>query len=802
MHYRRKYYLAIVLWLAAMTVISSPVSAQSMPDSTTVAQEKERLIPLDVLINDAAGGQWVLLERDGVLYAPKEAFMEWRLALSPDPPVVVYRDQKWIALDSLPGYAAKFNFTNQSVELTFSPRAFTATRLTKDIATHPVLTPTTPSAFLNYDVSYTDSSYQGAQGIRQFGALTELGLSAGIGVFTSSFVGQNLTNDSSTQPRSVHRLETVYTRDFLDSTTTLQLGDSSTRPSTWGRSVYFGGVQIGRNFALRPGFITQPIPVISGASSAPSTVELYVNDVLRQTSSVPSGPFTIDNYPLLTSSGTARVVVNDVLGRQTVIDQPFFTDTSLLEQGLTDWSAAIGAVRENLGIANADYGQRFASGLLRRGMSKLLTLEGQAEYGQTTRDVGLGIDYAMPFQALGKAAFSVSNDSDAGNGYEWLLGLENNGLHNNYTFQLQRASAGYRQIGLYMPFREQLSGSYSYTSDRYDTLGLGFARIDSYDSGLITTYSGNYTARIGIHDSLTFTASRVIGNSSGYSFVVSFLMPLDVRTNLSGNVTHIAGQTDAYVSASRNLTNDNGYGWRALAGTRAGQVYGEGGLYYQGDKGVLSSDVSASTTQQTMRLGALGGIVAMDGNLFMSRYLQDSYALVEVPGYANVGVGFQGSTLTHTDKNGMALLTQLQPYQRNSILLDPSELPISAELDSIEQSVVPAAHSGVKVVFPVRSGRGALIHIKLENGNDAPLGASIELLGDKEEFFVARRGEAFITGLKDNNTLRMKWNDTTCTFEVKLPPGDPNDIPRIGPVTCVAEPATNAKPAQDKGALP
>jgi outer membrane usher protein len=150
----------------------------------------------------------------------------------------------------------------------------------------------------------------------------------------------------------------------------------------------------------------------------------------------------------------------------------------------------------------------------------------------------------------------------------------------------------------------------------------------------------------------------------------------------------------------------------------------------------------------------------------------------------------------------MALLTQLQPYQSNSILLDPSELPISAELDSIEQSVVPAAHSGVKVVFPVRSGRGALIHIKLENGNDAPLGASIELMGDKEEFFVARRGEAFITGLKDNNTLRMKWNDTTCTFEVKLPPGDPNDIPRIGPVTCVAEPATNAKPAQSKGTQP
>ena len=44
-----------------------------------------------------------------------------------------------------------------------------------------------------------------------------------------------------------------------------------------------------------PGFITQPIPVITGQSSAPSTVELYVNDALRQTSQVPTGPFTIEN---------------------------------------------------------------------------------------------------------------------------------------------------------------------------------------------------------------------------------------------------------------------------------------------------------------------------------------------------------------------------------------------------------------------------------------------------------------------------------------------------------------------------
>jgi outer membrane usher protein len=42
-----------------------------------------------------------------------------------------------------------------------------------------------------------------------------------------------------------------------------------------------------------------------------------------------------------------------------------------------------------------------------------------------------------------------------------------------------------------------------------------------------------------------------------------------------------------------------------------------------------------------VRLGAQGGLVFADGGLFASRKLQDSFALVEVSGYADVGVGFR-----------------------------------------------------------------------------------------------------------------------------------------------------------------
>jgi outer membrane usher protein len=746
-------------------------------------------MPLEVVINKTPMGQWILLERNGLLYAPEDAFAEWRLIRQANIPGVEYRGQKWAPLNTIPGYEAKFNYAEQSVDLTFSPRAFEATHLAEQAFTRPQLTPATPALFVNYDLSYTGSAFRNAPGDRQLGALTEMGLSAGPGVLTSSFVGQNLTGSSQVQPPSWRRLETTFTRDLMDDGLTFKAGDSTTRRGTWGRPVYFGGFQIGTNYGLTPGFITQPIPIVQGTSSAPSTVELYVNDVLRQTSKVPTGPFTIDNFPLLTSSGDARMVVRDALGRETVIDQPFFTHPNLLEKGLTDWSLETGAARLNLGTFNADYGQHFISGMMRHGINKSLTLETQGEFGYETRDAGMGASYALPWQMLGQFSFSASNDRTAGSGNDWALGLHKTTMRQTFSANVEHASINYRQIGLgsvFLPYKSQLSGNYSYTLDaNAGALAFGVAHLSTYNSSTINTYSGNYSTRVAKNGALTFSLARVTGNTPGYSISVSLLLPLDSQTNFTSSVAHKDGQTEGYVSASKNLGNDSGTGWRTLAGNRGGQNYAEGGLYYQGDHGLLTSDIKASLPQQTVRLGAQGGIVMMDGHAFMTRRVQDSFALVEVPGYANVGVNFQNSAWAHTDENGIALLPRLLPYQRNSIQLDPGELPISAELDNIEQVVVPASRSGVKVVFPVRTGRGALVHIVLENGEDAPAGAIITLDGDKEEFYVARRGEAFITGLHDTNTLHLKLEDgASCTLTLALPPANPDSIPQIGPLVC------------------
>jgi outer membrane usher protein len=749
------------------------------------------LMPLEVLINGVRVGDWVLLDVNGELHATPDAFEEWRLLVSPQIKPYEYRGQAWYPLSAAPGYSAQFFPASQSVDLKFAAQAFAATRLSAPQEERPPLSPPLTAGFFNYDVSYTRQAVRGIETVNDVGALTEAGVSGGFGVLTNTSVTRNLAADPALGATTLIRLETTLTRDYPDTNTTLRLGDSSTRASAWGRQVFFGGVQIGRNFSLSPAFITQPIPTLTGQSTAPSTLELYINDSLRQTSKVPSGPFTVDNYPLLTGTGQARLVVRDLLGRETVLVQDFFSSSMLLKQGLSDWGAQAGLVRRNLGLESANYGEGFASGVYRYGWSNTLTLETQGEVSSHVQGAGVGA--AMPIfgSMLGQVAAATSHSDVAGDGALWMLGADHLSLRHGFTLKTERASKGYRRIGendALPTYRQQQLASYTYFSDDFGHFGMAYGRVTTFDVGPVETYSANYSMRVLERASLTFTVTRVQGPSAGNAVGMTILIPLGERVNASGSATHKNGQSNNYVSANKNLGAEAGSGWRALVGRRPSEMYGEAGYYYQGSRGLVTADIAEGAQQQAIRLGAQGGAAVVDGSVFITRKLQDSFALVEVPGYPDVGVGFQSTVLARTDADGRALVPRLLPYRANSIRLDPTELPISAELDNIEMVAVPAARGAVKVSFPVRTGRGALITITLQDGEPAPAGAQVELVGDKQEFYVARRGEAFITGLQAKNTLRVTWKERTCQLQVELPPGEKDDIARVGPLVCAGVP--------------
>jgi len=748
----------------------------------------ERILPMEVVVNGAKSGTWLFVERDGMLYAPRDAFEEWRVQLTPGTQSIDFKGVPYWPLSGVAGFRARMDYANQSVELLFSPQAFAATRLASETSKRPVVSPVLPSVFFNYDVNYAASNLHNAPDVNELGMVSELGFSTGWGVLTNTSVWRNTSNNPTPQnPDGWVRLETTFTRDLLDQNRTLRIGDSSTRVGFWGRKVYFGGIQYGTNFALIPGFISQPLPVFSGLSTAPSTVELYVNDVLSKVSNVPTGPFVIDNLPILTGSGEARLVVRDLLGRETVVVLPFFTSSQMLAAGLSDWSVEVGSLRSDLGIRSDEYGPGFASATWRHGFSNHLTFESRAEATADMTTLGVGTATSLPWQMLGKVALAASHESTLGGGSFWLLGLERQGLRSGASIEVQGASVDFRQLGqdvTVAPIKLQLAANFFYSTLGQGTFGAGFVKINRYDDTEITTVSANYSRRIGQRNNLLVNVSRAIDGGSGTSAAITFVMSLENNKHISASASGRDGKNDYYVTATKNVDQNSDLGWRVLAGKLQEQEHTEGGLYYQGRYGRVSGEVSLTPDLTTTRLGANGGLVLADGNLFATRRVDDSFAIAEVAGYGDIGIGLGSNVLTRTDSSGVALIPRLVPYQKNSVRINPKELPLNAEIDSIEQVAVPAWRSAVKVTFPVRSGRGALLKIALDDGDVAPAGAVVQIEGDPEEFYVARRGEAFVTGLQKTNRMRLTWKNRQCTFEVTLPPETPDEFPRVGPLPC------------------
>ena len=774
---------------AALVVISlwtGIAVSQTTPSTKPVV---EHILPLEAVVNGVKSGSWLFVEREGKFYAPRNAFDAWRVPVRSDAVALIVKGESYWPLSVVPGFTVKRDLANQSLDINFAPENFPSTRLASERVKRPLASPVLPSVFLNYDLNYAAATQSGAATSKDLGLLSELGVSTGMGVLTSSAVGRNLTDSPHAgTPRQWRRLETTFTKDFPEKNHTLKLGDSSTRAGTLGRNVYFGGIQYGSNYALTPGFWAQPLPVFSGLSAAPSTVDLYVNDVLRQTSNVPTGPFVLDNFPALTGSGQARMVVRDILGRETVVTQPFFTHDRLLATGLNDWSVEAGRQRRDLGQASNHYGPNFASGLWRRGLTDGLTLESRGEATADLRSAGLGLAIGLPNQVLGRVAGVVSRERSSDKGHQWLWGLDRQSDRLAMQLELQGASARFRQLGLEaqtLPIQRQLaaSGSYRFSQDA-SAVGVSYVEIHRYDAARITTLSANYSMPAGERGTLNFTASRTRADTNATSLRVNLVVPLERNRMVTAAVQSTNGRTDAYVSASQNLSQEEGVGWRLLAGQQAAQSRAEAGLSYLGRYGQVSSQLSTSAGQTALRFGARGALVAADGNVFVTRYLDQSFAVAEVAGYGDIGIGLGGKPLSHTNAKGVALVPQLSAYQLNSIRLDGTELPMSAEIDSIERGAVPSWRSAVKVTFPVRSGRGALVKIVLDDSEPAPAGATVSMEGDKQEFYVARRGEAFVTGLQTVNRLVLTWKNQQCQFELTLPAATKDDIPRLGPMLC------------------
>ena len=242
------------------------------------------------------------------------------------------------------------------------------------------------------------------------------------------------------------RLDTALTREWPNRMLSFRLGDAITTPGYWGRAARMGGIRWGTDFRARPDFITFPLPAVRGEAVVPSTVDVYVNGTLRARRDVQPGAFSLRDLPVISGSGDVRLVLRDSLGREQIIQQPYFASEDLLRAGLSAYSVEIGAVREDYGLENFAYGRALAVASLRRGFSDRVTAELRGEFLEDQQTVGAGMTASvLPSVVL---SASLAHSEMRGSGTLAQFGVDFDRRAFSAGMRLRAATAAFRQLGM------------------------------------------------------------------------------------------------------------------------------------------------------------------------------------------------------------------------------------------------------------------------------------------------------------------------------------------------------------------
>jgi outer membrane usher protein len=695
-----------------------------------------------------------------------------------------------VDLDHYPGLSYRYDQITQIVKIEISNQNRIPYKI--DTGVHPETGPvdTAPGAVLNYTLFASSNTnprdfYLAYQRQANLSAAFDARIFGDYGLFTQSGI---LTSGTDTTSNSI-RLDSTWSYSDQRSLITYRAGDVISGGLNWTRSLRMGGVQVQRSFSLRPDLVTLPMPQFSGSAALPSTVDVYVNNVRTYSGNVPSGPFQIQNLPVMSGSGNQRVVVQDSMGRQTVVDQPFYASSKMLGIGILDFSVESGFTRRDYGVlSNAYDNAPAASGSLRYGLNDWLTLEAHGEGGEQLVNGGAGINVLL--SRWGVASFAVAGSRDDTKAAGALVSASLELGYGGYTFyaRTQRTTTAYidlasvpattpspiaglptiatrparaiDQLGLSIPLSfDPSSLTLSLTrmrdalDNRYDILGMSYSRPLTANSSLFVTAFKD------------FNDARSYGVFGGFTIALSDGITASSSASKTGS--GVTGGVD--VVKSQSLAPGS-WGWR-LRDYEGSDLSRSGSVSYRSSFG--RAEVGAEQQQSAVRSTAQfdGAVAFVGGSTFFTNRIDDAFAVVDA-GAPNVDVFFENRPLATTGANGMVLVPYLRAYQKNWISIDPKNLAVDADVPMTKAAVVPPDRGAALVKFGVSAdARSALIVLKTGSGGMVRAGSQVRFKDqaqsqtqdknqtEAEDVVVGYDGEVYLHGLKDQNILVVEQID-------------------------------------------
>ena len=661
------------------------------------------------------------------------------------------------------------------------------------------------ATFLNYSANWsTDEKWTGYGefGLHVFGALFETAAS----VDELSQVTPGLTSLTFDQVRSRRRW---------------QLGDTIGRSTTLGSAAVVGGFSVATQRDLDPYYAAYPSPQVRGAVRTPSIADVYVDGRLVSSVRLPPGQFTLGDLPIEAGLGNTRVIIRDTFGREQSLNLGFYLSTQLLKRGEQDYSYVAGSERTSTGTT-VDYGRAMGTAFHAIGLSDWLTVGFQAEGAKDIVMGGLGFHARLwrlgtfgaeglvsqvPPQTKGYAATGVysflSNWFSAEMRGTWIgAGFQNLFLEPAPEPQVNADGSasvslgwlGSITVGASFGGPEALTARIS--NIRPDLLGrippavksrLQDALAKQHDRLLRLGYTLSLMSRAQL--SVNATRTDPAGFPTTWEGFASLTFALGWRT-IASTVTSVdtEGQALTSVNAQRSLPLGPGFGFRIDADTQA-PYRTQGTFEVQGRRGIIG--VRGDGSQDDKSVGTVnvaGSIVAIGGEVLLSRPVDDGFALVKVPNSRGVRVLANNQLAGRTGRRGSLFVPDLRSYLSSPIGIVQDDLPVEVKLGEISQEIAVPYRGGAVVTFEATVIRAVTGRLDVAGTAPAYGTVVVEIDGQRFSSPLNATGEFYFEDLTPGeHAATATWSGRSCRATLRMPKGAEPMID-IGVVACVEGP--------------
>ncbi len=608
------------------------------------------------------------------------------------------------------------------------------------------------------------------------------------------------SGSSSTNENKWQHVNTWLERDITALRSRLTLGDSYTNGDVFD-GINFRGAQLASDDNMLPDSQKGFAPVIHGIARGTAQVSVKQNGYEIYQSTVPPGPFTINDLYSAGNGGDLQVTIKEADGSSQVFTVPYSSVPVLQRESHTRYAVTAGEYRS--GNDRQDKPKFFQSTVM-RGLPAGWTLYGGTQLADRT----------LPDDSehQGQSVRFLYNKSltDTGTNIQLVGYRYSTRGYFSFADTTYNRMSGYNvetQDGV-VQMKPKFTDYYNLAYNKRGKIQLSVTQqlgrtATLYLSGSHQTYWGTSSAdqqlQAGLNaavDDINWTLSYSLtknawqqGRDQMLALNISIPFSHWMRSDSTsawrnGNASYsmsndLNGRTTSLAGLYGTLLEDNNLSYSMQTGYAGGGDGNSGGtgyaaLNYRGGYGNANVGYSRSDGIKQLYYGLSGGVLAHADGITLSQPMNDTVVLIKAPGAD--GVKVENQTGVRTDWRGYAVLPYATEYRENRVALDTNTLANNVDLDDAVVSIVPTHGAIARAEFKASVGMKLLMTLT-HNGKPVPFGAIAAAVDSQTSSIVADNGQVYLSGMPLAGKVRAKWGEgpnASCEASYILPPESQN----------------------------